>query len=291
MTITSVPGVAVGHWSDHDALTGCTVIVPPSPNVAAVEIRGGAPGTREVALLAPGMAVEEIHAILLTGGSAFGLAAADGVVQELERAGIGHPTMFGNVPIVPAAVIYDLGVGESSIRPDGESGRAAYRARSTDPVVTGRIGAGTGATVSKWRGPETGRPAGLASVSLPCGDATVGVLVVLNAVGDVVDLDGNRITGAGPDIRQAPDPDTHTPFANTTLVVVATDAAFGRADLGRLAIRCQDALAAVLRPSHTRYDGDAAFVVSCGTVAADLDYAMEVVFAATAQAIVQAAQV
>jgi L-aminopeptidase/D-esterase-like protein len=291
MTITSVPGVSVGHWSDHEAMTGCTVIVPPSPNVTAVEIRGGAPGTREVALLAPGMAVEEIHAILLTGGSAFGLAAADGVISELEAAGIGYPTMFGKVPIVPSVVMYDLGVGQSSVRPDAESGRAAYRSRSSDPVVAGRVGAGTGATVAKWRGPETGRPAGLASVSLPCGEATVGVLVVLNAVGDVVDLDGTPITGTGPDVSRTPDPDAHTPFANTTLAVVATDASFSRSELGRLAIRCQDALAAVLRPSHTRYDGDAAFVVSCGSVPADLDFAMEVVFAATAQAIVQAAQV
>lgn len=271
MTITSVAGVTVGHWSDPEAMTGCTVIVPPSPNVATVEIRGGAPGTREVALLAPGMAVEEIHAILLTGGSAFGLAAADGVVAELEADGIGHLTMYGPVPIVPSAVIYDLGVGRSSVRPDAEAGRAAYRARSADPTEGGRIGAGTGATFGKWRGPDQAKPGGLASVSLACGDATIGVLVVLNAVGDVVDLAGNPISGSGPTASESVDPGARTALSNTTLVAVATDASFGRAELGRLAIRCQDALAATIRPSHTRYDGDAAFVVSCGDVAADLD--------------------
>ncbi len=288
MSITSVPGVTVGHWTDGDAMTGCTVIVPPTPNTAAVEIRGGAPGTREVGLLAPGMAVTEIHALLLTGGSAFGLAAADGVVTELEQDGVGHPTMFGVVPIVPGAVIYDLGVGDSSVRPDRASGAAAYRARSSEAVVAGRIGAGTGATVSKWRGIDSAMPAGLASVSLACGDATVGVLVVLNAVGDVVGLDGEVITGPGPDIPIAVPP---TPFANTTLVAVMTDAKFSRDELGRLAIRSQDALAATLRPAHTRYDGDASFVVSCGDVRADLDQMMEVVFLATAQAIVEAASV
>lgn len=288
MSITSVPGVTVGHWSDPDAKTGCTVIVPPSPNVATVEIRGGAPGTREIALLAPGMAVEEIHAILLTGGSAFGLAAADGVVRALEADGIGHPTMFGNVPIVPSAVIFDLGEGESSVRPDAAAGSAAYQARSSDPVANGRVGAGTGATYGKLRGPDQAQPGGLASVSLACGEATVGVLVVLNAVGDVVDLDGTSISGPAP--TELLDPIARNPLENTTLVAVATDASFGRAELGRLAIRCQDALAATIRPSHTRYDGDAAFVVSCGDVVADLDLAMEVVFAATAQAIVAAAR-
>lgn len=290
MTITSVAGVTVGHWSDPVAMTGCTVIVPPSPNVATVEIRGGAPGTREIALLAPGMAVEEIHAILLTGGSAFGLAAADGVVRELEADGIGHATMHGKVPIVPAAVIYDLGVGDSSVRPGAEAGSSAYRARSGAPVVNGRVGAGTGATFGKWRGPDQGQPGGLASVSLACGDATVGVLVVLNAVGDVVDLAGNPISGGGPIASEPRDPGSRSTLTNTTLVTVATDAQFGRSELGRLAIRCQDALAATIRPSHTRYDGDAAFVVSCGTTEADLDLAMEVVFAATAQAIVEAAR-
>lgn len=286
MTITAVPGVTVGHWSDSEAMTGCTVIVPPTPNVAAVEIRGGAPGTREVGLLAPGMAVQGVSALLLTGGSAFGLAAADGVVAEMERDGIGHPTMFGVVPIVPAAVIYDLGVGDPSVRPTAESGASAYRNRSSDPVASGRLGVGTGATVSKWRGIDRGVPAGLASVSMACGDSTVGVLVALNAVGDVVDLDGNPITGSGPDVPMAAPP---TPLANTTLIAVMTDASFSRPELGRLAIRSQDALAATLRPAHTRYDGDASFVVSCGEIDADLDQAMEVVFRATAQAVVEAA--
>ena len=283
MTRTAVPGVKVGHWSDPVGRTGCTVMVFPSPNTAAVEVRGGAPGSRETALLAPGLRVEEVQAILFTGGSAYGLAAADGIMAELEEQGRGHPTPWGVVPIVPAAVIFDLSEGDPRARPDAASGRTAFLAATTDPVEQGRVGAGTGATVAKLGGPGTGQPGGIGSTAVPAGDATVGALAVVNAVGHVFDLSGRQVTEPG-------DGSTGTPadFTNTTLVCVATDARFSRSDLLRVAVRTQDALAACIRPAHTRYDGDAAFVVACGEVEADLDQVAEAAFEATVGAILAA---
>ncbi|HKZ28952.1 MAG TPA: P1 family peptidase [Acidimicrobiia bacterium] len=283
MTITSVPGVEVGHWADPVAMTGCTVVVFPEPNVAAVEIRGAAPGSRETALLAPGMRVETIQAILLAGGSAFGLAAADGVMAELERAGRGHPTPVGPVPIVPTAVIFDLFVGDPTVRPGPAQGAAATRSASGDPVEMGSVGAGTGATVAGWRGPSAVKKGGLGSACTVVDDALVGALVVVNAVGDVFTLEGEPLTG-GPLIPGPPAalPD---PATNTTLVVIATNARLGRNDLLRVTVRAQDALAVCLRPGHTRYDGDAAFAVSCGEVQTSVDLVGEAAFVATGRAI------
>lgn len=269
MTLTAVAGVRVGHWTDEVGLTGVTVISFPEPNVTAVEIRGAAPGTRETALLAPGMRVETVQAIVLAGGSAFGLAAADGVVRALEAERRGHSTPAGVVPIVPAAIIYDLGIGDPRARPDAASGAAAYRAATSEPVAMGSVGAGTGAVVAGWRGPEQRRKGGVGSQRVRVGDAMVGALVVLNAVGDVFTLEGAALTGGG----HVPGPPAGwpRPGENTTLAVVATDAALDRAALGRLCVQAHDAMAACLRPSHTRYDGDVAFAVSCGTVVADPD--------------------
>ncbi|MGH9168848.1 MAG: P1 family peptidase, partial [Acidimicrobiia bacterium] len=283
MTITAIPGVRVGHWTDPVGLTGVTVVVFPEPNVAAVEVRGAAPGSRETALLEPGMRVETVQAIVLSGGSAFGLAAADGVVRELESDGRGHPTPMGVVPIVPAAVIFDLGVGDAKARPGPEGGAAAYRAASAEPVEMGRVGAGTGATVANWRGPQARQAGGVGSASLRAGGAMVGVLCVLNAVGDVFTLAGKPLTGGSPEPELAPV--WPIPIGSTTLVVVATDARLSRNDLRRVAVRAQDALAACLRPAHTRYDGDAAFVVSCGDRSGDVDAVSEAAFIAVARAI------
>ncbi len=269
MTLTAVAGVRVGHWTDDVGLTGVTVISLPEPNVTAVEIRGAAPGTRETALLAPGMRVETVQAIVLAGGSAFGLAAADGVVRALEAEGRGHPTPVGVVPIVPAAIIFDLGIGDPRARPDAAAGAAAYTAATSEPVTMGSVGAGTGAVVAGWRGPEQRRKGGVGSHRVRVGDATVGALVVLNAVGDVFTLEGVALTGGG----HIPGPPAALPRPgeNTTLAVVATDAVLDRAALGRLCVQAHDAMAVCLRPSHTRYDGDTAFAVSCGTVTADPD--------------------
>ncbi len=284
-TITAVEGVEVGHWSDSEAGTGCTVIVFPEPNVAAGEVRGAAPGSRETALLEHGMRIEQIQAILLTGGSAFGLAAADGVVRALEADGRGHITPVARVPIVPAAVVFDLNP-DSRVRPGPDHGEAAYRAATTDPVVSGRVGAGTGTTVAKWRGFEHMQPGGLGSAIRPAGEATVGALVVLNALGDVFSIEGESLTGG------SHEPGPPAPFpeaaANTTLVVIATDAVMTRAGLSRLAVRSHDALAVCIRPVHTRFDGDIVFAVSCGGIEGDIETLAEAAFGATAAAIERA---
>lgn len=285
-TITAVSDVTVGHWSDPVAMTGCTVVVLPEPNVVAVEVRGGAPGSRETELLEPGMRVEQVQAILLTGGSAFGLAAADGVVRGLEKDGRGHETPVARIPIVPAAVVFDLFPGDPSVRPGPDEGEAAYRAASNEPVESGLIGAGTGTTVSLWRGFEHMKPGGLGSATRPVDDAVVGALVVANAVGDVFSIQGESLTGG--DHEPGPPAFMPDPLTNTTLVVIATDAALSRNELSRLAIRSQDAIAACVRPSHTRFDGDIAFAVSCGVLEAEVESLAEAAFGATAEAIERA---
>lgn len=284
MTLTSVPGIRVGHSTDPNGITGVTVVTLPTPNVTTVEVRGAAPGSRETALLAPGMRVEAVHSIVLAGGSAFGLAAADGVVRALEADGIGHPTLAGPVPIVPAAVVFDLWVGDPSARPGPAEGAAAYRAASGAPVEMGSVGAGTGAAVAGWRGPGAVRKGGVGSAAVRVGDATVGALVVLNAVGDVFGLDGTPLTG-GPTIPPPTPIGPALPDENTTLAVVATDAALDRAALTRLCVQGHDAYAACLRPSHTRYDGDAVFAVSCGDHEEDPDALGVAVFEAVGRAI------
>lgn len=284
-TITAVPGVEVGHWTSEEHRTGVTVLVFPEPNVAAAEIRGAAPGSRETALLAPGMRVQQVQALVLTGGSAFGLAAVDGVVRELAAEGRGHPTRNGPVPIVPAAVIYDLD-RPSTFHPGSPEGVLAYRSRSPAPVRQGRVGAGRGATTSQWRGPAAVRPSGLGSARIEVGAATVGVLAVVNAVGDAFTIEGAPLTGG--EMVPGPPAAAITPHANTTLVAVATDARLERNDLFRLCVRSQDAVAACIRPAHTRYDGDSAFAVSCGELMEDPDALGEAAFVATGRAIAAA---
>ena len=282
-TITAVAGIEVGHWTDLEAGTGCTVISLPEPNVVASEVRGGAPGTRETALLEPGMRIEQCQAILLTGGSAFGLAAADGVVAALERDGRGHETPVARVPIVPAAVIFDLSVESPARRPGPVEGGAAYGLRSSGPVPLGRVGAGTGATAAKWRGLEHMVPGGVGSAVREAGSATVGALVVANPLGDVFSVGGESLTG-GPH-EPGPMEFSPPPLTNSTLIVVATNARLTRVELTRVLVRTHDALAVCVRPAHTRYDGDVAFAVSCGEVGAGVDEVSEAAFGATAAAI------
>lgn len=286
MSLTDVPGVGVGHWQDTDALTGVTVMTFTEPNVAAVEVRGAAPGTRETALLAPGMKVEQIQAIVFSGGSAFGLAAADGVVRELAEEGRGHPTMAGPIPIVPAAILYDLMIGDSSVRPDATAGAAAYRAVSTTADARGNVGAGTGALVAGWRGPTAFRKGGLGMASASVESGTVAALAVVNAVGDVFSLEGESLTG-GP-LRPGPPPSWPEPMQATTLVCIATDIALVRTDLMRLTVRGNDAIGTSIRPSHTRYDGDVVFAVSCGSVAGSVDAVSEAAYVVVADAVADA---
>jgi L-aminopeptidase/D-esterase-like protein len=282
-TLTAIDGIEVGHWTDREALTGCTVISLPEPNIVAAEVRGGAPGSRETSLLEAGRRVEQCQAILLTGGSAFGLAAADGVVKALEADGRGHDTGLVRVPIVPAAVVFDLYPGDASRRPGPDEGAEAYGNRTDAPVDMGLVGAGTGATVAKWRGFEHMRPGGLGSALRETGEAKVGALAVLNAVGDVFSISGEPLTGGphepGPPELVPPD------LTNTTLVTVVTDAALSRVQLGRICVRAHDAIASCVRPSHTGFDGDVVFAVSCGSRSADVEALGEAAYGATAAAI------
>jgi len=266
--ITEVAGITVGHWTG--AGTGVTVVLCPPETVGSAEIRGGAPATRETALLDPGKTIEHVDAVVLTGGSAFGLAAADGVMQWLVEHERGFPTRGGRVPIVPAASIYDL-VSAGDERPGPEHGRLAVEAAARgDAVGVGRVGAAVGATVGKWRGPEHAVPGGLGSASARVGDATVGALAVVNAIGDVVAEDGTVLAGstAPPDTPSFPEP---APFEATTLVVLATDARLTKAECHLVAQSGHHGVAVSIHPSHTRHDGDLVVALSTGAVDAHLD--------------------
>ena len=287
--ITDVAGVQVGHWTG--AGTGVTVVLVPEGTTAAAELRGGAPATRELAVLEPSRTVDVVDAVVLTGGSAFGLAAADGVMAWLAERGRGVPTRGGPVPIVPTAAVYDL-VESGGASPGPDDGRAAAEAAATGlRLQTGRVGAGRGATVGKWRGPEHAVPGGLGSASAVVGMATVGALAVVNACGDVLDPAGGVLAGsrAGPDVETFPDPPPLGGAPNTTLVVVATDARLTKTECGLVAQSAHHGLARVVHPSHTRYDGDLAIVVATGAVAGHLDRlrvaATEVVEAAVRDAV------
>lgn len=285
-SLTAIAGITVGHYTDLRAKTGCTVIVLPEPSVIAAEVRGAAPATRELGLLGPGMTVEQAHAILLTGGSAFGLAAADGVMSELEGQGRGYKTTTATVPIVPAAALYDLGVGDGAVRPNAAAGAHAFRAASSDPVAQGTVGAATGATCAKWRGEKL--PGGIGSAAVSLGEATVAALVAVNALGDVFSVTGEALTG-GPHVAapMATPPEANT---NTTLAVIATNAALTRSELGRLLVRAHDAFGTCLRPAHTSFDGDICFAVSTGTEPGPqaVHNLAEAAFEATARAIANA---
>ncbi|MCC6619363.1 MAG: P1 family peptidase [Chloroflexi bacterium] len=259
LTIRDVPGIRVGHWTDAQRLTGCTVILADDGGaVAGVDVRGSAPGTRETDLLRPTALVERINAVCLAGGSAFGLAAADGVMRRLAERGIGYATGVRPVPIVPAAILFDLGVGDPGAFPDADAGHAAtLAAESNDGPLEGRVGAGTGATVAKLSG-GAGQPGGVGSAARRLADgSTVGALVVNNALGNIVARDGRVLVAADPG-PMAP------PVGNTTLVVVATDAPLDRAQCHRLAELGHDALAIGIRPAHTMFDGDVVFALATG---------------------------
>jgi L-aminopeptidase/D-esterase-like protein len=262
--ITAVDGLRVGHWTDERARTGCTVVLCPAGTVGSGEVRGGAPGTRETDLLRPGMLVHEVHAVLLTGGSAFGLAAADGVVRWLEERGVGFDTGVARVPIVPAAVVFDLGVGDPGVRPGPDAGYAACQAAGPD-AAEGRIGAGTGATVAKLHGPQRAVSGGVGTAAVAEDGVTVGALAVVNAYGEVVDDGGSVLAGALPGEDPADDellpPWPHT---STTIAVVGTDARLSRERAHLLAIAAHDGVARAVRPAHTMWDGDTVFTLATG---------------------------
>lgn len=275
-SLTDVAGLRVGHWTDLAAATGCTVVLcPPEGAVAACAVLGGAPGTRETDVLTPGNLVERVHAVLLTGGSAFGLDAATGVMRYLEARGIGYAMPTARVPIVVGAVIYDLGIGRADVRPGAAEGEAAARAARAPSRVCGTVGAGTGATVAKLGGMDGALKGGLGTASerLDSG-AVVGALAVVNAVGEVFRPEDGRVLAAprGGDGRPRESlallrarRERQVPaMTNSTIAVVATDVALHRDALQRMALMAHAGLARTLRPSHTPADGDAVFALATG---------------------------
>jgi len=276
--LTDVRGLRVGHATDPVGLTGCTAVLCDAPCTVGGEVRGRAPGTRETALLAPGGLVTQAHAVLLTGGSAFGLAAADGVMRYLEERGVGYDVGPARVPIVPAAVLFDLGVGSAAARPDAAMGYAACANASAGPGEQGNVGAGMGASVGKLAGPERATKGGLGMASLRAGALVVAALAAVNALGEVRDPESGAILagvrGARPPVFTPIsallwDRDEEPAFGNTIIGVVACNAALGQAEASHLARSAQDGLARVVRPVHTLYDGDAIFALATGEVQAN----------------------
>ena len=277
--ITAIKGIKVGHHTLAARPTGCTVVLTEGGAVGAVDVRGAAPGTRETALLDPMHTVQEVHAVVLAGGSAFGLAAADGVMRYLEERGVGYATRAARVPIVPAAILYDLAVGgDPSIRPTADCGYRAAQAATRKPVAEGSVGAGAGATVGKLGGPRRAMKGGIGTALVELSDGIrVAALMAVNAVGDVYEPatgaliagvrsgDGRQLAGARALLRQ-PAPEV-PPGENTTIGVVATNAALDKAQLGIVARMAHDGLARAVRPAHTPVDGDAIFALSTGAVA------------------------
>jgi L-aminopeptidase/D-esterase-like protein len=268
LTLRDVPGLRVGHVTDADAVTGCTVVLATDGAIAGVDVRGAAPGTRETDLLRPGSLVERVHAICLAGGSAFGLAAADGVMRWLAEHGIGYATEGGPVPIVPAAILFDLGVGRADVRPTADDGyeASAVADAGSDDLLEGSVGAGTGATVAKLAGPAAVRKGGVGMAGRRLDDGHVlAAMAVCNALGSVIGRDGRIIAGSRhvPELSEAP---RH--LEHTTLAVIGTDVDLDRTQCQRLAQLGHDALARSIVPVHTMFDGDTVFALSAGDGAA-----------------------
>ncbi len=261
---TDIPGIRVGHYTNLEAATGCTVILCDIPAIGGVEVRGGAPATRETDLLQSHNLVEEVNAIVLTGGSAFGLDAASGVMRYLEEHGIGYDTGVARVPIVPAAAIFDLGFGSASVRPDAEAGYQACIQATSEPVSQGNVGAGTGATVGKMAGPSFMMKGGLGSASMLLSDGTlVGALVVVNALGDIIDPVTRQIVAGA----RKPAGDgflASSSTANTTIAVVVTTASLSKHQVNKIAQMAHNGIAQVIHPAHTMFDGDAIFGLAVG---------------------------
>lgn len=267
-SLTDVPGLEVGHAQNEQALTGCTVVLCRQGAVAGVDVRGGAPGTRETDLLNPVNMVPQVHAIVLAGGSAFGLEAATGVMRYLEEQHIGFKTPDAEVPIVPAAILYDLNLGQASVRPDAAMGYLAATQASAAPPAEGNVGAGTGASVGKMRGMPYAMKAGIGTWSMDLNGLVIGALVAVNAVGDVVDPQTGRIVAglrSGSTLNWMKRNQAHTAIhSNTVIGVVATNAKLTKAEATKVAQMAQDGLAQSIRPAHTQFDGDTIFALATG---------------------------
>jgi len=277
--ITDVDGIKVGHYTDSRRPTGCTVVLSEAGAVASVDVRGSGPGTRETDLLDPVHHVDRVHAVLLAGGSAFGLDAAGGVMRYLEERGVGYLTPFARVPIVPAAILYDLRLGDPKIRPDAESGYQACLNASEDPFKEGCVGAGAGATIGKLK-PGLPMKGGIGTACIRLEDnISVGAIVAVNCVGNVIDPGTGRIiAGArspnGPGFvdtrewyRAAIPPDT----TNTTIGVIATNAILNKAQARKLSQMGHDGMARAIDPVHTAWDGDTLFALSTGTAGKEVE--------------------
>lgn len=311
LTLTAVPGVEVGHAQDEEALTGCTVILCRHGAVAGVDQRGGAPGTRETDLLKPENLVEQVHAVLLSGGSAFGLEAAVGVMRFLEERGVGFNTGVARVPIVPAAVIFDLALGRADRRPDAEMGYRAAAAASSQPVAEGNVGAGCGASVGKILSMRQAMKAGVGSAATRLSNGVViGALMVVNAFGDVIDPRfGHILAGArsaeiagiqiGPPggfvntlrLMQTLPGQFILQLAmrqNTVIGVVATNARLTKAEARRVAQMAQDGVARTICPAHTLFDGDTLFALSTGNKRCDISTVGAVAAEMVAEAVLRA---
>jgi L-aminopeptidase/D-esterase-like protein len=294
--ITDVPGIRVGHATNTTAMTGCTVVICPKDGaVGGVDQRGGAPGTRETDLLRPLHLVQRVHAVLLSGGSAFGLDAASGVVRWLEEHDTGFDTRVAKVPIVPAAILFDLDVGDASVRPDAAMGYAACEAATDAEVAEGRVGAGTGCTVGKGLGPGQTSTSGLGTASVDLGGGlVVGAVVATNAWGDVVDPRTGEILAGTRSLIGGGFADTLATLkgligktvlrfagSNSVIGVVATNARLSKEEANKVAQMAQDGLARAVRPAHTMFDGDTLFALATGQKKADVNlvgaYAAEVV--------------
>jgi L-aminopeptidase/D-esterase-like protein len=309
--ITDVPGIEVGQSQDDEALTGCTVILCRKGAVGGVDVRGSAPGTRETDLLDPINLVNKVHAVVLAGGSAFGLDAASGVMKYLAEQNIGYGLGANRVPIVPAAILFDLGLGKSDRHPDPDMGYAAVLAANAGPVAEGNTGAGTGATVGKIFGMAGAMKSGLGTASIEIGGGViVGAIAAVNAFGDVLDpASGDIIAGARPAKLGPVKLGGKGPFANTmevmksfpgrtilnlatgsntVIAVVATNARFDKSQTTKIAQMAQDGLARTIRPAHTMLDGDTIFALATGRRKADVSIVGAFAADALAQAILRA---
>jgi len=305
-SITDIPGIKVGHASDFEGITGCTVVLCEKGAVAGVDQRGGGPGTREIALLNPVNHVEKVHAVMLAGGSAFGLDAASGVMRFLEDNNIGYQTGVAKIPIVPAAILYDLNIGDPKVRPTPEMGYLACTNASGSSPDQGSIGAGTGATVGKLMGMNRATKSGIGSASIDLGGGVkVGAIVAVNAIGEVIDP-GNGNIIAGVRANKATVFEQGKPVfsealqimksivgktllglaekANTVIGVVATNAKFDKAACTKLAQMAQNGLVRTIRPANTMHDGDTIFALSTGKKKANIN----IVGAFAAQAVQRA---
>lgn len=289
--ITDVRGIEVGHAQDENALTGCTVILCREGAVAGVDVRGGAPGTRETDLLHPDRLVDKVHAVVLAGGSAFGLDAASGVMRYLEENQIGLKVGTTRIPIVPAAILYDLGIGRADVRPDSAMGYRAAATASSDAPAEGNVGAGTGASIGKMRGMEYAMKSGIGTASIEIHGIVIAALVAVNAVGDVLDpKNGTVVAGmrSGTTLDWMKEDQARSAVtSNTVIGVIATNASLTKAEATKVAQMAQDGLAQSIRPAHTMFDGDTIFALATGAEKSDVSMVGAFAAEVMAQAIVR----